>query len=93
MALTEQKIVDKIELVGNPNYRSIQIRYDNQVLKDGTLLHTGNYERVALVPGSLINDTYTQTDVSSYDAEIRGIANMCWTSATHTAYEAVLRAQ
>ena len=93
MALTEQKIVDKIELVGNPAYRSIQVRYDNQIFKDGVLLHTGNYERVALNPGSLVDNVYVQMDVSGYELEIRNIAEMCWTESAHTAYEAFLRSR
>ena len=93
MALTEQRIVNKIELVGPEAYRTFQIRYDNLILKDGNVTHSGNYERIALSPGSIVDDEYVATDVTSYSTEIQNLTGACWTDDTHTTYEAYLRAQ
>ncbi len=54
MDLEQIRVVDKIELVGDPAYRTIQVREDSQIMTNGFLTHTGNYHRVALTPGSLI---------------------------------------
>ena len=89
--LTEQKITDKIELVGNAAYRTIQIRYDNVILRDGVTISNGNYERTSITPGSLVEDVYVRTDVTSYPTEVQNIANLCWSDASHTAYENILR--
>ena len=93
MSLSKQRVTDKIELVGNKTYRTIQVRYDNQILEDGEVISSGNYERIALPPGLLEDDTYTRTNLIDYDTEVRNHANMSWTEATYTAHEAYLRAQ
>lgn len=48
----------------------------------------------AIVPGSLVDDVYVQTDISATSTipqEVKDLAGMCWSAAIHTAYEAKLR--
>ena len=91
MALTETRVTDKIEVVGNPDYRTLQIREDNQIFRDGALISSGNFHRFSLVPGSLVDDVYVRTDLTNLDQEIQNIAGLCWNDDVHTAYEAFLR--
>ena len=93
MSLVKQRITDKIELVGNPAYRTIQVRYDNQILEDGVVINNGQFERITLTPGLLVEDTYTRTNLADYDTEVRNIAEMFWIEASYTAHEAYLRSQ
>ena len=91
MALTEQSTT-KIEILGNEAYRTFQIRTDNHILRDGVVISKGNYHRHTLVPGYLDqDDVYQRTDTSGETSEVQNIANLCWTDAAHTAYEAYLR--
>ena len=91
MALTEEKTTDKIEVTGDPAYRSIQIRYDNRISRDGNVISTGNYERTSITPGSLMEDIYVRTDLTDFPQEVQNIAGLCWSDDVHTAYEAKLR--
>ena len=93
MSLAKRRITDKVELVGNPDYRTIQVRYDNQVTDSGVVISSGNYERIALEPGTLLNDVYIRTSLNDFDTEVRNHASTSWTEASYTAHEAYLRAQ
>ncbi len=54
MALTEERVTDKIEVVGNPDYRTIQIRHANRVHRDGSEI-ASSYHRDSIVPGQLVS--------------------------------------
>ena len=76
MALTKQKVQDKIEIVSE--FKHIQIRYANQIVEDGTVL-SSSFER----------DVVSCGDYSSADAHnVRAIAAAVWTTDLIAAYEA-----
>ena len=75
MALTETKVIDKIEVVENG---SVQIREVTRIMKDGQeIAHT--YHRWVFAPGS---------DVSEMPANVQAICNAAWTPEVIAAYEA-----
>lgn len=75
MALTETKVIDKIEVVENG---TIQVREVTRIMKDGSeVAHT--YHRWAFAPGS---------DVSEMPANVQAICQVAWTPEVIAAYEA-----
>ena len=81
MALTKQKIQDKIEIVSE--FKHIQIRYSNQILEDGVKL-SESYERTVVSCGD-----YAAAD----EHNVRAIADAVWTADIISAYEAKINAQ
>jgi hypothetical protein len=79
MALSEAKVIDKIEVLEN-GY--LQVREVTRIIKDGSeIAHT--YHRWAFAPGS---------DVSEMPANVQAIAAVAWTPEVISAYEAQLEA-
>ena len=76
MALTKQKVQDKIEIVSE--FKHIQIRYSNQILEDGVKLSEA-YERTVVSCGD-----YSAAD----EHNVRAIADAVWTADMIAAYEA-----
>lgn len=76
MALTKQKVQDKIEIVSE--FKHIQIRYSNQILEDGVKLSEA-YERTVVSCGD-----YAKAD----EHNVRAIADAVWTADMIAAYEA-----
>jgi len=79
MALTEQKIIDKIEVVENG---TLQVREATRILKDGDQI-AQTYHRWSFAPGS---------DVSEMPANVQAIATAAWTEEVIAAYQAQLEA-
>jgi len=75
MALSEQSIVDKIEIVENG---SVQVRTANVILRDGDEI-SRSFHRHVLAPGS---------DLTGEDARVTAVANATWTDAVVAAYKA-----
>lgn len=75
MALTEEKIIDKIEVVGD--YHHIQVREAYVIKRDGVEI-SKTYSRRVVNPGD---------DVSSDDQRIRNIANALHTADVITALQ------
>jgi hypothetical protein len=75
MALTEQSIADKIEVVENG---SVQVRTANIVLKDGVEL-ARNFHRHTIAPGQ---------DYSAEDQKVQDICAAVHTAEVIAAYEA-----
>ena len=75
MALTEQKVIDKIEIVENG---TLQVREATRILKDGNQI-AQTYHRWGFAPGS---------DISEMPANVQAIAAAAWTPAVIAAYEA-----
>jgi len=75
MALTEVKVIDKIEVVENG---TLQVREATKIMKDGEEI-AKTYHRWAFVPGS---------DVSEMPANVQAIAAAAWTAEVVAAYEA-----
>ena len=79
MALTKQKVQDKIEIVSE--FKQIQIRYSNQILEDGVKLSEA-YERTVVSCGD-----YAAAD----EHGVRAIADAVWTQEIIDAYNTQLQ--
>jgi len=77
MALTEQTIVDKIEVVENG---SVQVRTATVIKRDDVEINR-SFHRHVLTPGS---------DLTDQDARVSAIATATWTDEVVTAYQASL---
>lgn len=73
MALTERKIIDKIEIIENG---SLQIREANVIEKDGNEI-ARTFHRYVLEPGQ---------DLTDRDEKIISIANVVWTAEVIETY-------
>ena len=74
MALTEETIQDKIEVVGD--YKIVQVRTATVIKKDGTEI-SRSYHRHAIAPNA---------DISNESTEVKAICNAVHTDAIKTAY-------
>jgi len=81
MALIEQTILDKIEVVGV--FKSLQIRQDKQIVDEdtGDIKANGQWHRYVLNPGD---------DISDQPADVQAVANAVWTDEIKSAYAAHL---
>jgi cell division FtsZ-interacting protein ZapD len=75
MALSEVKVIDKIEVVENG---TLQVREATKIMKDGEEI-AKTYHRWSFAPGS---------DVSAMPANVQAIAAAAWTVEVVAAYEA-----
>ena len=75
MALTEESIEDKIEIVGE--FKSVQIRTANVIKRDGVEI-SRSFHRHTISPGE---------DYSGESAEVRAICGAVHTDSVITAYE------
>jgi hypothetical protein len=79
MALTETKVIDKIELLESG---VVQVREATRILKDGEQI-AQTYHRWTLAPGQ---------DVSDQPANVQSICQAAWTPEIIAAYQAQLEA-
>jgi hypothetical protein len=77
MALSEVKVIDKIEVTENG---VVQIREATRIVKDGEVI-AQTYHRSTIAPGQ---------DYSDQDAKVKAICQVAHTSAVIEAYEAVI---
>ena len=75
MALTKQKVQDKIEIVSA--FKHIQIRYSNQIVEDGNVI-SESYERTVVSCGD-----YDAADQHN----VRAIADAIWNADLIAAYQ------
>jgi len=75
MALSEVKVIDKIEVVENG---TLQVREATRILKDGEEI-AKTYHRWSFVPDS---------DVSEMPTNVQAIATAAWTPEVIAAYKA-----
>jgi hypothetical protein len=78
MALTEQTVIDKIEIVGP--YRSVQVRTARVIYDDDQEI-SRTFSRHVLAPNA---------DITGETAEIQAVCAAVHTPAIKTAYEATL---
>lgn len=76
MALSKQKVQDKIEIV--QKWKHIQIRYSNQILEDGVVI-SDSFERTVVSCGD-----YDKAD----EHNVRAIADAVWNAELIAEYEA-----
>lgn len=79
MALSEVKVIDKIEVTENG---VVQIREATRIVKDGEVI-AQTYHRSTIAPGQ---------DYSDQDAKVKAICQVAHTPAVIAAYEAALAA-
>ena len=75
MALSEVKVIDKIEVTENG---VVQIREATRIVKDGEVI-AQTYHRSTIAPGQ---------DYSDQDAKVKAICQVAHTDAVIAAYEA-----
>ena len=75
MALTEETIQDKIEIVGN--YKIVQVRTTTIIKKDGTEI-SRSFHRHSVAPDA---------DISNESADVKAICNIVHTNEIKTAYK------
>ena len=80
MALTEETVQDKLEIVGD--YKMIQVRTATVIKKDGVEI-SRSFHRHVVAPDS---------DVSGESADVQALATQFHTDAVKTAYAAHLAA-
>ena len=90
MALTEETVQDKIEVVGD--YKHVQVRTATIIKRDGTEI-SRSFSRHVLACSTKSDDTWGDTDISSESTEVQAICNAVWTSAVKTAYQTAMDAQ
>ena len=81
MALTEETVQDKIEIVGD--FKHVQVRTATVIKRDGTEISRG-YSRHVVAPDA---------DVTGESAEVQAICNAVHTDEVKAAYAAHLSAQ
>ena len=81
MALTEETVQDKIEIVGD--YKHVQVRTATVIKRDGAEI-SRSFSRHVVAP----ND-----DITGESAEVQAICNAVHTDAIKAAYAAHLAAQ
>lgn len=79
MALTEQSVADKIEVLESG---VVQVRVANRVLRDGEVIAT-TFHRHVIAPGQ---------DYSAEDARVKAICKSTHTAGVVTAYKAAQEA-
>ena len=90
MALTEETVQDKIEVVGE--HKAVQVRTATVIKRDGEEI-SRSFHRHVLHPSTKTDDTWADTNISGESAEVQGICNAVWTEAVKTAYQASVDAQ
>ena len=84
MALTEETIQDKIEIVGD--FKHVQVRTATVIKRDGTEISRG-YSRHVVAPD------ISSTDLANESTEVQAICNAVHTDAVKAAYAAHLAEQ
>lgn len=77
MALTEETIQDKIEVVGE--FKFIQVRTATIIKKDGTEI-SRSFSR------HIVSPNISADNLAKESTEVQGIANSVWTDEIKTAY-------
>jgi len=83
MALTEQAVNDKIEVVNNGTFSVVQVRTANIIRRDGVEI-SRTFHRHVVMPDA---------DLSAEDADVSAICTPVFTDAVKAAYAAHLAAQ
>ena len=90
MALTEETVQDKIEIVSE--HKMIQVRTATVIKRDGTEISRA-FSRHVLAPCAKSDGTWADTDISDESTEVQAICNAVWTDAIKTAYQQMIDAQ
>lgn len=80
MALTKTTVNDKIEVINNGDWSSVQVRTATIIAEDGTEI-SRTFHRHVVMPDA---------DLSAEDADVADIASAVFTTAVKAAYAAHL---
>lgn len=83
MALTEEIIQDKIEVI---NGTHVQVRTATIIKKDDVEI-SRSFHRHVVQPSVKVEGSWTDTDISGESAEVQAICNAVWTDAVKTAFQ------
>ena len=78
MSLSKKRVQDKIEIIGE--YKSIQVRYSDQIIEDGQVI-SSSYYRDTVSCGD---------DEKAIEHNVKAIADIYWTDEIKEAYQASL---
>jgi hypothetical protein len=78
MSLSKKRIQDKIEIVGE--YKTIQIRYSNQIIEDGQVL-SQTYHRESIE---------SDNEAKAVEHNVKALADIYWTDEIKASYQASL---
>tara|TARA_R110000803_G_scaffold117831_1_gene186290 strand:- start:30 stop:305 length:276 start_codon:yes stop_codon:yes gene_type:complete len=84
MALTEEIVEDKIEIVGE--YKNIQVRTATVIKRDGVEL-TRSFHRHVLQPSTKTDDSWAPTNVTAESTEVQAICAAVWTDDIRSAFQ------
>jgi hypothetical protein len=84
MALTEETIQDKIEVI---NATSVQVRTATVIKRDGVEI-SRSFSRHVVQPSTKASGSWADTDISGESTEVQAICNAVWTDAVKTAFQA-----
>ena len=90
MALTEETIQDKIEVVGD--FKAVQVRTATVIKRDGVEI-SRSFHRHTLQPSTKASGSWADADISNQSTEVQAICNAVWTDAVKTAYQTMKDAQ
>ena len=74
MSLSKKRIQDQIEIVGK--YKSIQVRYSDQIIEDGKVI-SSSYYRIVVDCGD---------DAKAIEHNVKALADIYWTDEIKEAY-------
>ena len=83
MALTEETVQDKIEVVNNGTFSVVQVRTANIIKRDGVEI-SRSFHRHVVMPDA---------DVTQEDADVQAICNAVFTQECKDNYQAFLASQ
>jgi hypothetical protein len=87
MALTEETVQDKIEIVGD--FKHVQVRTATVIKRDGVEI-SRSFSRHVVICSAKTGDTWGDTDISGESTEVQAICNAVWTDAVKTAYQTAM---
>lgn len=83
MALTEETIQDKIEII---NGTHVQVRTATVIKKDSVEI-SRSFSRHVVAPSTKASGSWADTDISGESTEVQAICNAVWTDAVKTAFQ------
>ena len=90
MALTEEQVEDKIEVVGD--YKTVQVRTATVIKRDDVEI-SRSFHRHVLHPSTKASGSWADTDISKESTEVQAICNAVWSDAVKTAYQKMMDAK
>ena len=90
MALSEEVVEDKIEVVGK--HKTVQVRTATVIKRDGVEI-SRSFHRHALQCSTKASGSWADTDISGESTEVQAICNAVWSDAVKTAYQTMIDAQ